>query len=62
MPYNTEEKLKAYLLKNKEKIKKAHKIRAKRWAEKNKEKAGLQKKKWALVNKEKSNLQQQGLL
>ena len=56
MPYNTEEKLKAYLLKNKEKIKKAQKIRAKRWAEKNKEKTGLQKKEWALVNKEKSNL------
>jgi len=56
MPYNTKEKLKAYLLKNKEKIKKAHKIRAKRWAEKNKEKASLQKKEWALSNRNKVNL------
>ena len=53
MPFNTKEKLKAYLEKNKDHIKQLHVARAKRWQEKNKQKASLQRKEWSLKNKEK---------
>jgi len=53
MPFNTEEKLKAYLEKNKAHIKKLQTVRAKKWQEKNKQKASLQREEWNLKNKEK---------
>lgn len=55
MPYNSKEKLRLYLEKNKEHIKQLHVVRARRWQEKNKEKAAQQKRVWARKNKDKMN-------
>ena len=54
MPYNSKEKLRAYLEKNKDHIKQLHVARARKWQEKNKEKAARLKKEWDLNNKEKA--------
>ena len=53
MPYSTKEKLNAYRIKNKSHIKELQIVRAKRWQEKNKQKASLQREEWSLRNKEK---------
>jgi len=54
MPYNSKEKLRAYLEKNKDHIRQLHVARARRWQEKNKVKAARLKRKWDLNNKEKA--------
>ena len=43
MPFNSKEKLKVYLDKNKSHIKELQRARARRWQEKNKQKASLQR-------------------
>ena len=53
MPFNSKEKLKVYLNKNKSHIKELQRARARRWQEKNKQKASLQREVWSLKNKEK---------
>ena len=53
MPFNSKEKLKVYLNKNKSHIKELQRARARRWQEKNKQKAILQREEWSLKNKEK---------
>lgn len=55
MPYNSKEKLRAYLIKNKKRIKVLQTLRSKRWQEKNKEKAAHQRREWARKNKDKMN-------
>ena len=54
MPYNSKEKLRAYLEKNKDHIKELHVARARRWQEKNKvESSKIKKENGHLNNKDK---------